>query len=522
MIDKLLDKLKNATYDSPFSEKEIKSLINNKSKINSRRNIFMFCSITIIGIAIIAAFAKDPKPHQRSGKHENLKKITFISEPDTSLKGNTYDFDTTTKPIIISLKGDKALLQNKVIKKNEAIPDSVQIIDDVKVTTNNIKEARNYMDPHPEGNYKNMGDFLEVRTDRHGYNNSPFNFGEVSESRVANFTTNNNLTTEKYSLSPINSKQISAIDYPELNKKQLENIGITLTDSSFVWPYSYNSQILKYDYKRQLNYKNSREITLLVKAGYPVGVPILIQENLELLFNPYFEKMIKPLESDHPSKDYSERLIHRDFQYRKNTKAFKVRHHKVKERIEPILVEYKIGDRVSYLLNFNERWSNIHSSNLNDLLSSYNYKLIPVKYIDSDFGNLKDITFWYSPSKEFINKLPNNYLTIIENEFSNNCRELDQSVTQTCRNVSPNINSYNLYPIPANNFIWLELNTKDEILCEVNIFDLSGNQVGSFGKHLFKNQQNKQFIIKKLKPGLYNLNLITDKGDLLNLKFIKK
>jgi hypothetical protein len=193
---------------------------------------------------------------------------------------------------------------------------------------------------------------------------------------------------------------------------------------------------------------------------------------------------------------------------------------KENNNLEPIIVEYNLDNNVSYLFN----QSGLTYSNgktLENILTDFNFKLVPIKYEGDNYGKLKDITFWFSPSDELLEKLPEYYSNIISNELNNNCEDNEASILQSCNN-NPNIISYNLYPNPTMNDIKLNIRTKKIINCEINIFDLPGNQIGTLGTHKFKGKSKVEFDLRQLKPGLYTLNIVSDQGDYLNLKFIKR
>lgn len=511
--DKLFEKLKDTTKESPFNEKEIKRLINKKSLINKRNTIMGTTLVTGL-IVIITLFSGNKKPDDYNNYSLNISSRASLQEKENKA---TNDFINEEK---IDTQNENILNSNILDSEPNIMTDTTAKQNKDKLILASSQKNKEFKNPYKKGNYKNMGDIIEVFTKDNGENISPFNFGEVDEARSFTLGGTNNTSDNRYELKPVYGKKISKLKMPTLSAEHLDEIGIKVTDSSFIWAKSYKTQINKFEYKRDKRYRRSRQVRLLEDAGYPIGDKITVKENLEMLFNPYFEEMMKKKKGGYTLKETIDRMIYRDFDYRKHAKAYKVEYGTEDSRLEPVFVEYQISDQFGYLLGDNgQNYS--FGTPLEDILSDYNYKLVPIKYDGSNFGKLKDITFWFSPSEELLAKLPRDISSLIKQELNNNCQDVNSSILQSCNN-NPNISDFKLYPNPAYNILKLNLEASNVINCEINIFDLPGNQVATLGKHQISGDIEMEFVINKLKPGLYTLNIESDQGDYLNLKFIKR
>lgn len=145
----------------------------------------------------------------------------------------------------------------------------------------------------------------------------------------------------------------------------------------------------------------------------------------------------------------------------------------------------------------------------------------------------KSVMFFFKPTEEFIAKLPERYRESIKNEVAAK-RLLEQNQPFSCEtknfttdifalcNDTETIQNARLFPNPGGSELNLSLKVLQDRKTKIELCDFSGN--------LLKELMSIDFVvgekvvnidIDKIPMGLYFIRLSTDKGEVINLRYIK-
>ena len=145
----------------------------------------------------------------------------------------------------------------------------------------------------------------------------------------------------------------------------------------------------------------------------------------------------------------------------------------------------------------------------------------------------ESVMFFFKPTEEFIAKLPERYRESIKNEVAAK-RLLEQNQPFSCEtknfttdifalcNDTETIQNARLFPNPGGSELNLSLKVLQDRKTKIELCDFSGN--------LLKELMSIDFVvgekvvnidIDKIPMGLYFIRLSTDKGEVINLRYIK-
>ncbi len=165
-------------------------------------------------------------------------------------------------------------------------------------------------------------------------------------------------------------------------------------------------------------------------------------------------------------------------------------------------------------------------------------RLIPIK-VETGFKEIPGpLYLWYLPTTEFLNALPKRYskslrkelaiLDKIENQnipVEEACAGFDEeSFLGICDLSSGALSNIKIAPNPCLFQLNLSFTASEKRSVSMEVFDINGRSIqilGSFEINNFGEQQHT-FDVSSLKTGIYQLVIVSDKGEKISKRFIKQ
>ncbi len=165
-------------------------------------------------------------------------------------------------------------------------------------------------------------------------------------------------------------------------------------------------------------------------------------------------------------------------------------------------------------------------------------RLIPVK-IETGFAKIPGpLYLWYLPTIEFLNALPERYskslrkeleiLDKIENQnvpAEKACTGFEEeSFLGICDLSEGALSNIKIAPNPCMYDLKLSFTSSEKRSVSMEVFDINGRNVKIFGNFTIENfgEQTYTFDISSLQTGIYQLVIISDKGEKISKRFIKQ
>ncbi len=164
-------------------------------------------------------------------------------------------------------------------------------------------------------------------------------------------------------------------------------------------------------------------------------------------------------------------------------------------------------------------------------------RLIPVK-IQPEFPDTKTLYIWYLPTTEFLNALPERYsksirqeLEILDKIDNQNispevaCKGFEEeSFLGICDLSSGALSNIKIAPNPCLYQLNLSFTASEKRSVSLEIFDINGKRIQILGNFDINNygEQQHTFDVSSLKIGIYQLVIVSDKGEKISKRFIKQ
>ncbi len=165
-------------------------------------------------------------------------------------------------------------------------------------------------------------------------------------------------------------------------------------------------------------------------------------------------------------------------------------------------------------------------------------RLIPIK-IETGFKEIPGpLYLWYLPTTEFLNALPKRYskslrkelaiLDKIENQnipVEEACAGFDEeSFLGICDLSSGALSNIKIAPNPCLFQLNLSFTASEKRSVSMEVFDINGRSIQILGSFEINNlgEQQHTFDVSSLKTGIYQLVIVSDKGEKISKRFIKQ
>ncbi len=165
-------------------------------------------------------------------------------------------------------------------------------------------------------------------------------------------------------------------------------------------------------------------------------------------------------------------------------------------------------------------------------------RLIPVK-IETGFAKVPGpLYLWFLPTTEFLNALPERYskslrkeLAILDKIENQNvpaekaCTGFEEeSFLGICDLSEGALSDIKIAPNPCMYDLKLSFTSSEKRSVSMEVFDINGRNVKIFGEFKIENfgEQTYTFDISSLQTGIYQLVIISDKGEKISKRFIKQ
>jgi hypothetical protein len=183
---------------------------------------------------------------------------------------------------------------------------------------------------------------------------------------------------------------------------------------------------------------------------------------------------------------------------------------RIPENSFPILETDTLGRILKYN-QFNSTNDNIVEKNLD--------VLVPIKISKSKLlnANHKTEIWWFYPSDEFINTLPdrikNNLKTERDAILTDNYSESSCAYFESCKSTLE-LENFKLYPNPANVSVTLEFDINEEAEGAISIINITGAKIKTLVSNTnFRSGHNTYKMgLSGISPGIYLISINTDKG----------
>ncbi len=165
-------------------------------------------------------------------------------------------------------------------------------------------------------------------------------------------------------------------------------------------------------------------------------------------------------------------------------------------------------------------------------------RLIPIK-VETGFKAIPGpLYLWYLPTTEFLNALPKRYskslrkeLAILDKIENQNipaeeaCAGFDEeSFLGICDLSSGALSNIKIAPNPCLFELHLSFTATEKRSVSMEVFDINGRSIQILGHFEINNfgEQQHTFDVSSLKTGIYQLVVISDKGEKISKRFIKQ
>lgn len=444
---------------------------------------------------------------------------------------------SVTKTLIYKIDEDLELVEFEVDGKNDNDKEFEMIIHDDKVDEKINKTIfKKFLKEPSNKNDTNNSIKKLILTDektieiKMGKNDSTIKIIDNGNTTLHNLKTDNN--SKKSSFMPVLDKFIDT----STGQKYLE---LTKVEFNVIVPNSFDRDTLfKIQYEILIETKNDFMKFRMDTLGYDIEKLPLILNRVEYCqphknYNWGNEKPITPNLKEYDKCKYISFI---DL-YKNNVRSWK--------EATTINAKYSENKKIQryYELNSNysQRIYEIKYSNnpkerekldieIKELENLFYEDVIPVKV---NFTDEKSFMFFFKPTEEFIAKLPERYRESIKNEVAAK-RLLEQNQPFSCEtknfttdifalcNDTETIQNARLFPNPGGSELNLSLKVLQDRKTKIELCDFSGN--------LLKELMSIDFVvgekvvnidIDKIPMGLYFIRLSTDKGEVINLRYIK-
>ena len=155
---------------------------------------------------------------------------------------------------------------------------------------------------------------------------------------------------------------------------------------------------------------------------------------------------------------------------------------------------------------------------INDVMQDLNYNfLIPIKVKGNNNRNKSKYTlvFWFTPTNEFIERLPERYKTDLQNELNLLKSNISGSCTyfETCKSTLQ-LDNFILYPNPTKNFVTIEFDIHEATKGEITILTIAGAQLRTLVSNtsFISGHNVYQLDLSGISPGIYLISINTNEG----------
>jgi hypothetical protein len=152
------------------------------------------------------------------------------------------------------------------------------------------------------------------------------------------------------------------------------------------------------------------------------------------------------------------------------------------------------------------------------LMNMYN-SLVPIRINMANYVSTwsKDLIFWFYPTAEFINALPENIKNSLKYESELVIKGSTTSIKtcnyfESCKSTLQ-LNNFRVYPNPAKESVNLEFSLNQEIKGTISLVNISGIQVKQLITTTFKSGLNSYNLdLTGVQSGIYLISIFSDKG----------
>jgi hypothetical protein len=128
------------------------------------------------------------------------------------------------------------------------------------------------------------------------------------------------------------------------------------------------------------------------------------------------------------------------------------------------------------------------------------------------------IVFWFYPTDEFINALPDRIKYDLKSELDaindgTNISSTSCKYFEVCKSTLP-LDDLRVYPNPANQFLSIEFSLQSSLVGHISLISISGAQVKSIVSQRIFNSGVNLFnaTLSDVPPGVYLISIITESG----------
>lgn len=230
-----------------------------------------------------------------------------------------------------------------------------------------------------------------------------------------------------------------------------------------------------------------------------------------------------------------EKEINIDSILKKNNIIFENLQEKIDKKM--VVIQRNIDESDKKLNDANAKVLNAHlkskaiQENVENYFNHDINKLIPIE-IKLDGENL-DYVLWFEPTLELLSKLPEHLqeklrseFEVLQNSESAVCGEapVKDPISDRWNGCSGAIMNLKLYPIPAKDNLNYSFELSEARSVEITFTDINGNKLdmNSRKQSFSAGNYNNNLNISNLTPGIYYLTIVSDKGEIVNQRFIKE
>lgn len=156
-------------------------------------------------------------------------------------------------------------------------------------------------------------------------------------------------------------------------------------------------------------------------------------------------------------------------------------------------------------------------------------KLLPIAYTDNN--EIKYI-FWFDPNVELIKKLPEKYQENLLEQFNlinseNYCETVtagEDTYFDILRSCDGKMKDLAVYPNPTEGALNIKFYLEEQRELNIAVYDASGEKVKNLEKSrvFYPGDSEEMYDISELNPGLYVISIISNEGEQIIQRVIKK
>ncbi len=368
---------------------------------------------------------------------------------------------------------------------------------------------------------------------------------------------------------------IGGIVVLNLNREELEKIGVKLTGNTVEFITERTDRIHPIDYKRLDEYRNSEEVQKYVKAEYPLdGSLFCVKEHIAVEIKDW-KIRDKKEEISRKMKDLDYHGYDSRWPEEKRRKAQLANEEmnrlgQIKSAIgldinlqnydgqgidgysgiSPLLYTCTYKDKRDNILNrvFKTPLFFIHNPRHPLFLTNsdpYYKDMVPVEInLNEYFDNHDDyyaerVVLWYYPTDEFLNALPDRYAKKLRKEAEilrqirsgampeeEACKGFneDESFYDICRISSGPVSIQNIFPNPALNSTSMKFRINNSAKVSINLYRTNGDFVREIRNEqlLSPGEYTININLSGLQPGIYLASVKTNMGEVAVIRFVKQ